>query len=211
MAGIRRWHAVGSRSIRVSISVEDWDELADARRRRDERRAAEQPPSEAPPVERYRPPAPRPDAATPVAPPRAASTVERYRPPAPHPDPAQAGAPRAVPAPAPVVDFHLDAEPEPAQEAEPETTLGVAQFADDRYGSTEENLRAPAGIAIANLLVWAVGRVGGVVELIGVAFFVSVGLLLAAYVLREWQRDRTALICLGGAMPLPFTIAGLFL
>ena len=51
----------------------------------------------------------------------------------------------------------------------------------------------------------------GVVELVGVAFFVSIGLLLAAYVLREWQRDRTALICLAGAFPLPLTIISLFL
>ena len=50
----------------------------------------------------------------------------------------------------------------------------------------------------------------GVVELVGIAFFVSVGLLLAAYMLREWQRDRTALICLAGALPLPVTIVGLF-
>ena len=50
----------------------------------------------------------------------------------------------------------------------------------------------------------------GVVELVGVAFFVSIGLLLAAYVLREWQRDRTSLICLAGAFPLPLTIISLF-
>ena len=35
-------------------------------------------------------------------------------------------------------------------------------------------------------------------------------LLIAAYLLREWQRDRTALICLAGALPLPFTIISLF-
>ena len=51
---------------------------------------------------------------------------------------------------------------------------------------------------------------GGVVELIGnVSFAASVGMLLAAYVLREWQRDRSALICLAGAVPLPVTIFGL--
>ena len=50
----------------------------------------------------------------------------------------------------------------------------------------------------------------GVVELVGVAFFLSIGLLLAAYVMREWQRDRTALICIAGAFPLPVTIISLF-
>ena len=47
------------------------------------------------------------------------------------------------------------------------------------------------------------------VELIGVSFFASVGLLLAAYVLREWHRDRAALVCLAGALPLPVTIFSL--
>ena len=28
--------------------------------------------------------------------------------------------------------------------------------------------------------------------------------------MREWQRDRTSLICLAGAFPLPVTIIGLF-
>ena len=55
-----------------------------------------------------------------------------------------------------------------------------------------------------------VGVFGGVVECIGVAFFVSIGLLLAAYLTRETQRDRTALILLAGAIPLPLTIIGLF-
>ena len=97
-------------------------------------------------------------------------------------------------------------EPEPG----PEQTLGVADFADDHYGDTLQDLRIPAGIAGANVLIWLVGRLFGVVELVGVAFFVSVGLLLAAYVLREWHRDRTALICLAGALPLPVTIVSLF-
>ena len=35
-------------------------------------------------------------------------------------------------------------------------------------------------------------------------------MLLAAYILREWQRDRSALIYLVGALPLPITIIGLF-
>ena len=38
------------------------------------------------------------------------------------------------------------------------------------------------------------------------SFAASVGMLLAAYVLREWQRDRSALIYLVGALPLPITI-----
>ncbi len=107
----------------------------------------------------------------------------------------------------------LEQAPQPKQAAPapaPEPTLGVANFADDHYGDTFENLRIPAGIAGANALFWLVGRVFGVVELVGVAFFVSIGLLLAAYVLREWQRDRTSLICLAGAFPLPLTIISLF-
>jgi hypothetical protein len=73
-----------------------------------------------------------------------------------------------------------------------------------------QNLRLPAGIAGGNLLVWLVGLLGGVVELVGVAFFVSIGLLLATYMLREWQRDRMALLCAAGALPLPITIIGFF-
>ena len=89
--------------------------------------------------------------------------------------------------------------------------MGVANFANDSYGDTHENLRIPAVIAGANALFWLVGRVFGVVELVGVAFFLSIGLLLTAYVMREWQRDRTALICIAGAFPLPVTIISLFL
>jgi len=98
----------------------------------------------------------------------------------------------------------------PAPAPEPERVLGLAQFEDDDYGEVTENLRVPAGIAAANLLVWFVGLFGGVVECIGVAFFVSIGLFLAAYLTREAQRDRTALILLAGAVPLPITIVGLF-
>ena len=119
----------------MSIAVEDWDDLSEARRRRDER---------------------APGAAT---------------------------------------------------EVEPEApTLGYVKHEDDSYGEILESLRVAAAIAGVNALSWLVGRVFGVVELVGVAFFVSVGLLFAAYVLREWQRDRTALICLAGALPLPLTI-----
>jgi hypothetical protein len=104
----------------------------------------------------------------------------------------------------------LQGTPAPAAAPPPEVDMGVANFADDSYGDTLENLRIAAGIAGANALFWLVGRVFGVVELVGVAFFVSIGLLLAAYVLREWQRDRTSLICIAGALPLPLTIIGLF-
>lgn len=143
----------------MSIAVEDWDDLTDARQRRDKRARV---------TER-------------------ASVTER--------------APGAVESP--------DETPS-APQREPESTLGVANFADDSYGDTTQDVRLPAGVAGANLLFWLVGRAFGVVELVGVAFFVSVGLLLAAYVLREWQRDRSALICLAGAVPLPVTIIGLF-
>jgi hypothetical protein len=112
--------------------------------------------------------------------------------------------------PAAVAAWDEISAPQPAPAPAPEPTLGVANFADDHYGDTLENLRVPAGIAGANALFWLVGRLFGVVELVGVAFFVSVGLLLAAYVFREWQRDRTSLICLAGAFPLPLTIISLF-
>ena len=130
----------------MSIAVEDWDDLAEARRRRDERQGRA--PSEA---------GARPGAGRP---------------------------------------------PE-------EPTPGYYKHEDDSYGEVLENLRVPAWIAGGNAAFWLVGRLFGVVELVGLAFFVSVGLLLAAYVLREWHRDRTALICLAGALPLPVTIFGL--
>ena len=178
----------------MSIAVGDWDDLAEGPRRRGKRgRDAERVPS---PV-REQSAAPAPAAARAASPMRARITARA--PSAPPPAAVAdwdeiAGTPRFKPAPAPP----------------PEPTLGVADFADDHYGDTFENLRLPAGIAGANALFWLVGRVLGVVELVGVAFFVSVGLLLAAYVLREWQRDRTSLICLAGAFPLPLTIISLF-
>ena len=128
----------------TSIVVEDWDDLAEARRRRDAREAA-------------------------VA---------------------------------------------PAEGLPDEEVIGHLVYMNDTeaeaFDDATQDLRVPVGIAGANLLVWLVGRLFGVVELTGVAFFVSIGLLLAAYVLREWQRDRTALICLAGALPLPVTIVSLF-
>jgi len=72
-----------------------------------------------------------------------------------------------------------------------------------------ENLRPVVSIAGGNIAVWALAHLSGVVELIGLSFFASVGLLLASYVLREWHRDRGALVCLVGALPLPITIFGM--
>jgi hypothetical protein len=82
--------------------------------------------------------------------------------------------------------------------------------ADDdlEYGDAE-NLRPVLSIAGGNLAIWALAHLTGVVELIGVSFAASVGLLLASYVLREWHRDRSALVCLAGALPLPVTIFSL--
>jgi hypothetical protein len=79
----------------------------------------------------------------------------------------------------------------------------------DFGASPSENLRLPLCLAAANILIWLLARMSGVVELIGVSFAASVGMLLAAYVLREWQRDRSALIYLVGALPLPITIFAL--
>ena len=73
----------------------------------------------------------------------------------------------------------------------------------------DENLRLPLCLAAGNMLIWLLARLSGVVELIGVSFAASVGMLLAAYVLREWQKDRSALIYLVGALPLPITIFAL--
>jgi hypothetical protein len=80
---------------------------------------------------------------------------------------------------------------------------------DDSLDDYGENLRPVLSIAGGNLAVWALGHLTGMVELIGVSFFASVGLLLAAYILREWHRDRGALVCLVGALPLPITIFSL--
>ena len=77
---------------------------------------------------------------------------------------------------------------------------------DDGYG---ENLRLPLSLAAGNVCIWLLAHLSGVVELIGVSFAASVGMLLAAYVLREWQRDRSALICLAGATPILITLVSL--
>ena len=128
----------------MSIAVEDWDDLSEARRRREERLAGTAPDGE-----------------------------------------------DAGPADVLTGDF------------------GPVDYGNDAYGAPVQNLKIPASIAGVNITAWIAGRAFGVVELVGAAFFASVALLLAAYVLREWQRDRTALICLVGALPLPVTIIGL--
>jgi hypothetical protein len=135
----------------VSITVDDWDDLSDARRRRDERAALLS--------------APLDDA-----------------------EPAAADQPPVL-ALVPDTSVYLD---------------------DEAFGAALQNLKIPAYIAGANVLAWVAGRLTGVVELVGVAFFASIVLLIAAYLLREWQRDRSALICLAGALPLPITIIGYF-
>ena len=179
----------------MSIAVEDWDDLDDARRRRG-RRKAEEGPAAVDPTVTPRLTSPPPETTAVAAALRISAaaeavdwdTVETAS------APARKKPSAAAPVPAP----------------EPERVLGLAQFEDDDYGEVTESLRVPAGLAIVNWLVWIVGVVGGVVECTGVAFFVSIGLLLAAYLTREAQRDRTSLILLAGAIPLPLTIAGLF-
>lgn len=201
----------------MSIAVEDWDDLVEAPRgkgrcgqdaKRDpapEREPAREPDRAPEPSREPRPvvepspvleatPVPEP-IATPATPMRARITAR---------------APSAPP-PTAIPDWdEIPGVPQPKAATAPEPTLGVANFKDDDYGDTLENLRIPAGIAGVNALFWLVGRVFGVVELVGVAFFVSIGLLLAAYMLHEWQRERTSLICLAGALPLPLTIISLF-
>jgi hypothetical protein len=132
----------------MSIAVEDWDDLSAARRRRDEKAAAE-----------------------------AAATAET----------AEAGT---------VTDAY---------------GVVTAEFPadDDSLEHHAENLRPVLSIAGGNIAIWALAHLTGVVELIGVSFFASVGLLLGSYVLREWHRDRAALVCLAGALPLPLTIFSL--
>jgi hypothetical protein len=80
---------------------------------------------------------------------------------------------------------------------------------DDSLEHHTENLRPVLSIAGGNIAIWALAHLTGIVELIGVSFFASVGLLLASYILREWHRDRAALVCLVGALPLPITIFSL--
>jgi hypothetical protein len=140
----------------MSISVDDWDDLTEVRRRRDERAAL------------------------------------FYTPPVQETDD-DAGAPTV--------------ESPPALTAVPDAGVYLDE---DAFGEISQNLKLPAYIAGTNLLAWAVGRLTGVVELVGVAFFVSIVLLIASYLLREWHRDRTALICLAGALPLPITIISYF-
>jgi hypothetical protein len=90
-------------------------------------------------------------------------------------------------------------------------TAVVAELEDDKDFEYDdaENLRPMLSIAGGNIAIFALAHLTGVVELIGVSFLASVGLLLAAYVLREWHRDRAALVCLVGGLPLPITIFSL--
>jgi hypothetical protein len=155
----------------MSISVEDWDDLSEARRRRDERAALF-----------YTPPT--------------QAEIDGEPLPADEQEGHETRPPLALVAAAP-------AEEEPSD-------IGV-YLDDEAFGDVVQNLKLPAYIAGANVLAWVAGRLTGVVELVGLAFFVSIVLLIASYVLREWHRDRTALICLAGALPLPVTIAGYFM
>jgi hypothetical protein len=147
----------------MSISVDDWDDLSEARRRRDER----------------------------------AELV--YTPPVDHAD-----AGEAVDAPAQVLTAR-------ALTLVKETEADAGVYLDgEAFGEIVQNLKLPASVAGLNVLVWTAGRLTGVVELVGLAFFVSIVLLIASYLLREWHRDRTALVCLAGALPLPVTIISYF-
>ena len=89
--------------------------------------------------------------------------------------------------------------------------VAAAELEDDKDFEYDdaENLRPMLSIAGGNIAIWALAHLTGVVELIGVSFLASVGLLLGAYVLREWHRDRAALVCLVGGLPLPITIFSL--
>ncbi|MDX6618939.1 MAG: hypothetical protein QOK36_1325, partial [Gaiellales bacterium] len=92
-----------------------------------------------------------------------------------------------------------------------ETEADAGVYLDgEAFGEIVQNLKLPASVAGLNVLVWTAGRLTGVVELVGMAFFVSIVLLIASYLLREWHRDRTALVCLAGALPLPVTIISYF-
>jgi hypothetical protein len=155
----------------MSISVEDWDDLSEARRRRNERAALF-----------YTPPGEADLDGEPTG-----DAHEAH----------EARAPRAL-----ALVTTTPAEEEPSD---------IGEYLDDEaFGEVVQNLKLPAYIAGANVLAWAAGRLTGIVELVGLAFFVSIVLLIASYVLREWHRDRTAMICLAGALPLPVTIISYF-
>ena len=82
-------------------------------------------------------------------------------------------------------------------------------FHDDSLDGEPENLRPLLAVAGGNIATWVLAHLTGIVELIGVSFFASGGLLLGAYILREWHRDRSAHVCLIGGLPPPPTIFGL--
>ena len=98
---------------------------------------------------------------------------------------------------------------EDAPAAQVRAIVAPEAFHDDSLDGERENLRPLLAVAGGNIAIWVLAHLSGVVELIGVSFFASIGLLLGAYILREWHRDRSALVCLIGGLPLPLTIIGL--
>jgi hypothetical protein len=163
------------------VAPADWDELSTARLRRRDRNAAAQRAEETPLSEEQELVATDWDDLAP------ARRRRRERPAADQED-------RAEDAPATGTHAVIAAELEDDKDFE--------------YDDAE-NLRPMLSIAGGNIAIFALAHLTGVVELIGVSFLASVGLLLAAYVLREWHRDRAALVCLVGGLPLPITIFSL--
>ncbi len=98
---------------------------------------------------------------------------------------------------------------EDAPAAQVRAIVATEAFHDDSLDGERENLRPLLSVAGGNIAIWVLAHLTGIVELIGVSFFASIGLLLGAYILREWHRDRSALVCLIGGLPLPLTIFGL--
>ena len=98
---------------------------------------------------------------------------------------------------------------EGAPTAQVRAIVAPEAFHDDSLDGERENLRPLLSVAGGNIAIWVLAHLTGIVELIGVSFFASIGLLLGAYILREWHRDRSALVCLIGGLPLPLTIFGL--
>jgi hypothetical protein len=165
---------------RKGVAPADWDELSTARRRRRDRNAATQQAEETPASEEQELVATDWDDLAPAR--------RRRR------EPATDQADRAERAPATRAHAVIGGELEDPKDFE--------------YDDAE-NLRPMLSVAGGNIAIWALAHLTGVVELIGVSFLASVGLLLAAYVLREWHRDRAALVCLVGGLPLPVTIFSL--
>ena len=168
----------------MSIAAEDWDDLSVARRKRGQRQAAEA---------------------------AASGAVETTLPAEAPAAPSAAAPPRATPARA--------SRRSSANAAQQAVIVYADDADDDELGYSEsDKLRPVLSVAGGNLGIWALAHVGVVhrligatlaADLIGLTFAVSVGLLLASYLLREWHRDREALICFAGALPLPLTIISL--